>query len=45
MRAQEPIGSARIIEEEEHIVAENDGGRLLVLGAAPDVTHGAQERT
>jgi hypothetical protein len=27
----------------EHIIAEIDGARLLILGAAPDVTHGVQE--
>lgn len=41
--AQDYIGSVRVIEEGEHIIAEIDGGRLLMLGAAPDVTHGAQE--
>lgn len=41
--AQELIGSVRVIEDGDHIVAELDGGRLLTLGAAPDVTHGAQE--
>jgi hypothetical protein len=39
------MGSARVIEEGEHIIAEIDGGRLLKLGAAADVSHGAQERT
>jgi hypothetical protein len=34
-----------VIEEGEHIIAEIDGGRLLTLGAALDVDHGAQERT
>jgi hypothetical protein len=43
--AQDLLGSVRVIEEGDHIIAELDGGRLLALGAAPDVTHGAQERT
>jgi hypothetical protein len=37
--------SVRVIEEGEHIIAEIDGGRLLMQGAGPDVTYGAQERT
>lgn len=45
VEAQDLIGSVRLIEEGGHIIAEIDGGRLLTLGAAPDVTHGAQERT
>jgi hypothetical protein len=43
LEAQDLIGSVRVIEEGEHIIAEIDGGRLLTLGAAPDVTYGAQE--
>jgi hypothetical protein len=43
--AQETIGSVRVLEEGEHIIAEIDGGRLLMLGAALDATYGAQERT
>lgn len=43
--AQELIGNVRVIEESEHIIAEIDGGRLLMQGAALDVTYGAQERT
>jgi hypothetical protein len=43
--ARDYIGSVRVIEEGEHIIAEIDGGRLLMLGATPDVTYGAQERT
>ncbi len=43
VEARELIGSVRVIEEGEHIIAEIDGGRLLMLGAAPDLTHGAQE--
>lgn len=43
VEAQELIGSARIIEEGDRIIAEIDGARLLTLGAALDVTHGAQE--
>ena len=41
VEAQRLIGSVRVIEEGEHIIAEIDGGRLLTLGAAPDVTDGA----
>jgi hypothetical protein len=41
----DPAGSARVIEDGEHIIAEIDGGRLVMPSAAPDVTHGAQERT
>jgi hypothetical protein len=37
------IGSVKVIEEGEHFIAEIDGGRLLTIRAAPDVTHGAQE--
>jgi hypothetical protein len=33
-----------VIEEGEHIIGEIDGGRLLMLSAALDVTYGAQER-
>ncbi len=43
--AAHEFGNVRVIEEGEHVVAEIDGGRLLMLGAAPDVTYGAQERT
>ena len=43
--AQELIGSARIIEDGEQIVAEIGGGRLLMLGAALDATYGAQEQS
>ncbi len=43
--AHDLIGSVRVIEEGEHIVAEIDGGRLLMQATAPDVTYGAQERT
>jgi hypothetical protein len=42
VEAQQLIGSVRVIEEGEHIIAELDGGRLVTLG---DVTYGAQERT
>lgn len=45
IETQELIGSVRVVEEGEHIIAEIDGGRLLKLDAAPDVTLGAQERT
>jgi hypothetical protein len=41
--AHDYIGRVRVIEEGAHIVAEIDGGRLLMPGASPDVTHGAQE--
>ena len=37
------IGSVRVIEEGDHIIAEIDGGRLLMQGAALDVTYGAQD--
>ena len=43
--AHDLIGSVRVIEEGEHIIAEIDGGRLLIPSAALDVTHGAEERT
>lgn len=43
VEAHDLIGSVWIIEEGGHIIAEIDGGRLLTLGAAPDVTSGAQE--
>ena len=43
VEAHDLIGSVRVIEDGEHIIAEIDGGRLLTLGAAPDVTNGAQE--
>ena len=41
--AQELIGSVRVVEEGEHIIAEIDGGQLWVQGAALDVTYDAQE--
>ena len=41
--AHDLIGNVRVIEESEHIIAEIDGGRLLMLGATPDVTYGAQD--
>ena len=41
--AQDYVGSVRVIEGGEHIVAEIDGGRLLTPGAVLDVTNGAQE--
>ena len=44
VEAQDLIGTVKVIEEGERIIAEIDGARLLMLGAAPDVTHGAQER-
>jgi hypothetical protein len=31
------------LESQMRIIAEFDGGRLLMPSAAPDVTHGAQE--
>jgi hypothetical protein len=43
VEAQDLIGSVRVIEEGEHVIAEFDGGRLLTLGAPPEVTYGAQE--
>lgn len=43
--AHDLIGSVRVIEEGERMIGEIDGGRLLMLGASPDVTNGAQERT
>jgi hypothetical protein len=42
--AQDYICGVWVIEEGGHIIAELDGGRLMTLGAAPDVTLGAQER-
>ena len=39
------IGSVKVIEEGEHIIAEIDGARLWMTGGTLDVTHGAQERT
>ena len=41
--AHELIGSVRVIEEGEHIIAEIDGSRLLIPSAPLDVTNGAQE--
>ena len=43
-RLRELIGSARVIEEGEHIIAEIDGGRLLTLAAPAGCNLGAQER-
>lgn len=36
------FGSVRAIEEGEHIIAEIDGGRLMIPSASLDVTLGAQ---
>ncbi len=43
VEAQDLIGSVRVIEEGEHIIAEIDGGRLFMQGPALDVTYGAQD--
>jgi hypothetical protein len=43
--AQDLIGNVRVIEEGEHIIAEIDGGRLLISSSAPVLTGSAQERT
>jgi hypothetical protein len=37
------IGSVRVIEEGDHVIAEIDGARLLMPRAALDVADGAQE--
>jgi hypothetical protein len=42
--AQERIGTVKVIEEGKHIIAEIDGARLFMQGAALDVTGYAQER-
>lgn len=43
--AHDLIGSVKVVEKGEHIIAVLDGGRLLTLGAAPALTWSAQERT
>ena len=43
VEAQDLIGTVKLIEEGEHIIAELEGARLLMQGGTTHVTHGAQE--